>query len=69
MKLPTKENDRLLRINPVLERIPVSRSGWMQGVREGRYPAAIRLSPRVTVWREADIIAMIEQFGQNEVAQ
>ena len=69
MKLPTKENDRLLRINQVLERIPVSRSGWMQGVREGRYPAAIRLSPRVTVWREADIIAMIEQFGQNEVAQ
>lgn len=40
--------------------IPVSRSHWWQGVREGRYPAAIKLSPGVTVWRRSSIFALID---------
>lgn len=31
--------------------IPVKKSAWWAGVRSGRYPKSIKLSPRVTVWR------------------
>ena len=34
---------------------PVSRSTWWAGVRDGRYPQPVRLSPGVTAWRTADI--------------
>lgn len=40
--------------------IPVSKSSWWEGVRTGRYPKPIKLSPRVTVWRVSDIRALIE---------
>ncbi len=46
---------RYLRLPEVLDRIPVSKSTWWAGIRNGIFPKAIKLSPRVTVWLEADI--------------
>lgn len=43
--------------------IPVSRSGWHAGVREGKFPAGIKLSPKITVWRESDVLALISSAG------
>lgn len=40
--------------------IPVSRSTWWAGVRSGRYPAPVKLGPRITAWREADIQRLID---------
>ncbi len=42
--------------------IPVSRSAWWAGVREGRYPAPVKLGPRTTAWRVADIRALMDSF-------
>jgi len=39
--------------------IPVSKSTWWLGVRTGRFPQAIKLGPRITVWRSEDIRALI----------
>lgn len=50
----------LLRIKQVLRFVPVSRSNWWQGVKEGRYPQPLKLSERVTCWRAADIRALVE---------
>jgi prophage regulatory protein len=44
---------------PVPALIPVSTSAWWAGCKAGRYPAPIKLSPRVTVWRAADIRALL----------
>ena len=52
-------NEGLLRIAQVLRFIPVSRSHWWQGVKEGRYPQPMKLSERVTVWRSSDIRQLI----------
>jgi predicted DNA-binding transcriptional regulator AlpA len=52
-----------LRLPAVLAAIPVSRSTWWAGIREGRYPPPVKLSPRVTAWRVADIRALIEELG------
>lgn len=39
--------------------IPVCASTWWKGVKSGRYPQPVKLSPGVTVWRVEDIRALI----------
>ena len=41
--------------------IPVSKSTWWQGIRDGRFPQPLKLGKRVTVWRAQDIHHLIEQ--------
>lgn len=41
--------------------IPVSRSTWLSGVREGRFPKPVKLGKRTTAWRVMDIRALIEK--------
>ncbi|MDO8887479.1 MAG: AlpA family phage regulatory protein [Hydrogenophaga sp.] len=53
-----------LRITQVLKFIPVGKSTWWQGVRDGRYPASVKLGPRTTVWKAADIRALIDGAGK-----
>lgn len=43
--------------------IPISSSAWWQGVRDGKYPPAIKLSERVTAWKVEDIRYLIENPG------
>lgn len=43
--------------------IPVSKSTWWAGVRTGRYPKPVKLGPRITAWRTADIAALIDSVG------
>ena len=59
-KTNSQSADGFLRLPQVLALIPVSRSGWWAGVKDGRYPKPVKLSPRVTVWRAADIQAFID---------
>lgn len=40
--------------------IPVSRSTWWQGIKDGRFPKPLKLGKRVTVWRAEDIWALVE---------
>ncbi|MEB0010644.1 AlpA family phage regulatory protein [Glaciimonas sp. Gout2] len=49
----------LLRLPAVLARIPVCRASWWKGVKSGRYPQPVKLSPRVVAWREEDINALV----------
>ena len=51
--------DSLLRLPDVLKRIPVSRATWWAGVKTGRFPQAVKLGPRTTCWRAADIDRLI----------
>lgn len=40
--------------------IPVSKSTWWQGVKDGRFPKPLKLGPRTTVWKAEDIRALFE---------
>jgi predicted DNA-binding transcriptional regulator AlpA len=40
--------------------IPVSKSTWWDGVKDGRFPKPQKLGPRTTVWKVADIRALYE---------
>lgn len=41
--------------------VPVSKSTWWQGVKDGRFPKLVKIGPRTTVWRVSDIQALIDQ--------
>ena len=51
--------DRLIRLPEVLRIIPVGKSTWHDGVREGRYPAPIKISPRVSCYRLSSILSLV----------
>jgi len=58
------EINRLLRPKQVLEIIPFSKSTLWQRVNDGTFPQPLKLSQRVTVWRESDIVAFLENAGR-----
>jgi len=43
--------------------LPISKSNWWAGVKEGRYPRPVKLSIRCTAWRVEDIRALIERLA------
>jgi prophage regulatory protein len=54
---------RLLRINEIIMPggpIPVGKSTWWAGVRDGRFPKPIKFGPRITVWRAEDIESLLQ---------
>ena len=44
--------------------IPVSRSAWWQGVKDGKYPKPVKLGERTTAWRVEDIRALVDSLGR-----
>lgn len=40
--------------------IPVGKSTWWAGVKDGRYPKPVKLGPRITAWRVEDIRKLID---------
>jgi prophage regulatory protein len=57
----TNQEYTLLRLRDVLRIVPVGKSTWWAGVKSGRHPKGIKLSPRVTVWRSDVIHAWIRE--------
>ena len=55
--------ERLLRLKQVLEIVPVSKSTWWAGVQSGRFPRPKKIGPRITVWCQSDIQALIEEVS------
>ena len=47
-----------LRLPQVLAIFPISKSSWWSGIKAGKYPRGVKLSPRTTAWRIEDIKAL-----------
>ena len=58
-----------IRLNQVLGPdgpIPLSRSSWYAGIKEGRFPKPVALGPRTKAYRVEEIRALLAQFdGQS----
>ncbi len=52
-----------LREKQVRKLIPVAHSTLWAWVRSGKFPAPLKLSDRITVWRNSDVQAFIKQNG------
>jgi len=59
-KLPETGFVRLKQILAPAGPIPVSKSTWWAGVKDGRYPKPVKLGRRITAWRVEDIRDLIE---------
>jgi predicted DNA-binding transcriptional regulator AlpA len=58
------DKDKLLRLSQIIPDIlPVSKSHFWKGVKDGRYPQPVKLSERITAWRESDILALVRKGG------
>ena len=49
-----------VRLRQILAVYPISKSGWWAGVKSGKFPASVKLGPRTTAWRAADIRRLLE---------
>ncbi len=52
-----------LRLKDVLKLVPISRSSFLQRVKDGDYPQPHNLGPRTVAWRIEDIITLIERLS------
>ena len=55
----------IVRIPTILKVFPVSRSTWNNGVKDGRYPKAVKVSERGVGWRWGDILDMLDGEAGN----
>lgn len=44
--------------------IPVSRSAWYAGIKDGRYPKPVKLSEQTSAWRSTDIDALVKKLSK-----
>ena len=63
----SKKNKRkitggFLRLPEVLELIPISRSSWMSGVKDGRYPKPSQIGSRTIAWSTHSIEILIDNL-------
>ena len=58
-----------LRLPEVLAVFPVSRSRWWAGVREGKFPVAVKLGPNTTAWRAEDIRRLINECNSSTTSR
>ncbi len=52
-----------VRVPTILKVLPIGRSSWWQGVKDGKYPKPIKLGERTTAWKVEDIKALIESYN------
>ncbi|PHQ60921.1 MAG: hypothetical protein COC03_00820 [Robiginitomaculum sp.] len=57
-QFPKKGFVRLSRILAPVRPIPVSKSTWWQGVKDGKFSKSYKLGPRTTVWKVKNISAI-----------
>jgi prophage regulatory protein len=59
-------NTGYLRIQQVLRFIPITKSAWWAGVKDGRYPKGYKLGPKTTGWRVTDIKQLLADIETTE---
>ena len=58
-----------LRLNQVLQIIPVQKTAWYSGLKDGRFPKPIPLGKRAKAYRVEDIRDLIQRLGQQATGQ
>ena len=60
MKKGELPQEGFVRLELVLEVIPVSKSTWFRGIQSGRFPKPLKLGVRASAWRVEDIRALVQ---------
>jgi predicted DNA-binding transcriptional regulator AlpA len=54
-----------VRLAQILTVIPIGKTSWWNGVKSGRFPKSVKLSPRCTAWKAEDIHALIKKVSES----
>ena len=57
---------RLYRLSQVLQFIPVSKSTWHQGQKDGRFPKGHLIGPRTRVYKGEELLPLIHGEENHE---
>ena len=63
---PTLPEVGYLRLADVLKFIPIAKTAWYAGVKEGRFPAPVKLTRRASGYRVGDIRALLARIDAGE---
>jgi prophage regulatory protein len=59
-KEPSLPTIGYVRLPAILAVFPVSKATWWNMVRDGKAPRSVKLGPRITAWKAAEIRAFLE---------
>lgn len=65
-KVQSRDDLRLMRVDQVLEVVPVSRATLYRMIRKGEFPKPCRIG-RLTVWPHSDVRAWVNRVKWNRV--
>lgn len=54
-------DNAIIRLPDVLRLYPISKSHWWQGVKDGKFPAPVKLGVRARGWRIGEILALTQK--------
>lgn len=60
-RIPLPEGG-FVRLPAILKMVPVGRSTWWAGIKEGRFPKGVKLGKNTTAWKNEDIRKLLESF-------
>jgi prophage regulatory protein len=66
VQTPTPK-ERLLRLPAVLDRVGYKRSRFLDLVRQGVFPAPVKLGARAVAWPESEIDALVDRLASGKV--
>ena len=61
-EIGTPRADTLHPLEGVLPQVHMGRSSWLNGVKAGKYPAPVFISPRRPVWKQSAITLFIDSL-------
>jgi len=54
-----------VRLPQVLHVLGIGKTTFWEGIKAGRFPAPIKLGPRMSVWKVEDIRSLISRIAEN----
>ena len=54
-----------VRLPQVLRVLGIGKTTFWEGIKAGRFPAPIKLGPRMSVWKVDDIRSLISRIAEN----
>ena len=68
--------DRLIRLSEIIGKkkngeviekglLSIGASTWWKGVKEGRFPAPVKLGERTTCWRLSDVLEIVQKGAEH----
>ncbi len=58
-------SEGFVRLPVVIRILGISKTTWWNGIRQGRFPKAVKLGPRTSAWRVEDIRALISALTES----